>query len=47
MTGSGKAQVLKEILEDGVPYPAQRAAAGANRATWFIDEDAATMLTTT
>ncbi|NND04629.1 MAG: 6-phosphogluconolactonase, partial [Acidimicrobiia bacterium] len=44
--GEGKAQVVKEILEDGVPHPAQRAAENAVAATWFLDEAAASMLST-
>lgn len=40
VTGDGKAQVVKEILQDQVPYPAQVAARGAKKATWFLDEAA-------
>lgn len=45
VTGQGKAKVLKQILEDGIDYPAQRVASTARRATWFVDESAAGCLT--
>ena len=44
VTGDAKAQVVKEILEDGVPYPAQRAAENAVTVTWFLDDAAASLL---
>ncbi len=44
VTGEGKATVVREVIAQGVPYPAQRAAAGARRVTWFLDEAAAAEL---
>lgn len=44
VTGENKGQVVKEILIDAVPYPAQRAASNATKSTWFLDEAAAAML---
>ena len=44
VTGAGKADVVREILQEAVPYPAQRASSGAKQATWFLDEAAAAQL---
>jgi 6-phosphogluconolactonase len=44
VTGAAKAVVLARILDRRLDYPAQRVAAGANRVTWLIDEDAASAL---
>lgn len=44
VTGSNKADVLREILVEDVPHPAQRVAGGSSNVTWFLDEPAATRL---
>ena len=44
VTGEGKAEVLKEMLIDGIAHPAQRAAENAVAVTWFIDTAAAALL---
>jgi len=44
VTGAAKAGVLREIMVDGVPYPAQRASAESKKATWFLDHAAAAEL---
>ncbi len=44
VTGEGKAPIVKEILIESKPYPAQRAAESALLATWFLDEAAASLL---
>jgi 6-phosphogluconolactonase len=44
VTGAGKASVLREIIVDGVPYPAQKVAEGSRTVTWFLDSAAASQL---
>jgi 6-phosphogluconolactonase len=44
VTGEGKARVLRQILDRGVEYPAQRVAAGAKKVTWLLDAAAASAL---
>ena len=44
VTGVAKAAIVRQIIVDGVPYPAQQAAASARRVTWFLDHEAAGML---
>ncbi len=44
--GEGKAEVLSEIIDDGLPYPAQRVASGADAVRWMVDEAAASQLRT-
>lgn len=44
VTGVGKAQVVREILEDAAAYPAQRVAAGSADVTWLLDAAAASQL---
>jgi 6-phosphogluconolactonase len=41
VTGEDKAEVLAEIVDDHVPYPAQLVASGAGSVTWYLDEAAA------
>lgn len=44
-TGAGKSSVLREIIVEAHPYPAQRVAAAATgRVSWFVDEAAASEL---
>jgi 6-phosphogluconolactonase len=45
VTGETKGDMLRRILEGGEPFPAQRVAAGAEDATWFLDAAAASRLT--
>lgn len=40
-TGKGKAEVLKDILEEGLDYPAKRV---QSNVTWLLDTDAAHLL---
>ena len=40
-TGEAKAEVVAEILEGTVVFPARRAMEGAGRVTWFLDRAAA------
>ncbi len=42
--GADKAEVLSQIIDDGLPFPAQRVAAGADAARWMVDEAAASKL---
>jgi 6-phosphogluconolactonase len=42
VTGALKAPVLAEIFSGDTNYPAARAAAGARKVIWMVDEDAAT-----
>ena len=42
--GEGKAGVLAQIIDDELPYPAQRVAAGAESVRWLVDEAAASQL---
>jgi 6-phosphogluconolactonase/glucosamine-6-phosphate isomerase/deaminase len=44
--GEGKAEVLSQIIDDGVQFPAQRVASGADAVRWMIDEAAASKLST-
>ena len=44
--GEGKAEVLSQIIDDGLPFPAQRVASGAEAVRWMIDEAAASKLRT-
>lgn len=44
--GEGKAEVLSQIIDEGVPFPAQRVASGADAVRWMIDEAAASKLRT-
>lgn len=46
VTGAAKASVVKEIIADGVPYPAQQVAGSARNITWFLDSQAAALLDT-
>jgi 6-phosphogluconolactonase/glucosamine-6-phosphate isomerase/deaminase len=41
VTGEDKAEVLAEIVDDHVPYPAQLVASGVGSVTWYLDEAAA------
>ena len=43
-TGETKAEVVAEILEGEVAYPARRAMEGAQKVTWFVDRAAAAHL---
>ena len=45
VTGAAKAEMIRRILEDGEPLPAQQVAAGAAHVTWYLDEAAASRLT--
>lgn len=45
VTGEAKAGMIRRVLEDGEPLPAQRVAAGAANVTWFLDAAAASQLT--
>jgi len=44
VTGAAKSTVLREIIVDKIPHPAQRVAAGARQVTWYIDEAAGSEL---
>ena len=44
--GEGKAQVLSQIIDEGLPFPAQRVASGADAVRWMVDEGAASQLRT-
>lgn len=44
VTGDSKADMMRRILIDGEPLPAQRVADGAADATWLLDEAAAAAL---
>ena len=44
VTGEGKAEMVRRIVERGEPLPAQRVAAGADDVTWFLDAAAASRL---
>jgi 6-phosphogluconolactonase len=44
VTGANKAEVVREIIEEEAPYPAQRVAAGASNVTWLFDAEAAARL---
>ena len=44
VTGPAKAGVVKEIVTDAAPYPAQQVVASARRVTWFLDAAAAARL---
>lgn len=44
VTGANKATVVREIIEDGVEYPAQRVAAGAGDVVWLFDAAAAELI---
>ncbi len=45
VTGGGKADVLRRILDDGEPFPARRVASGAEgEVTWMLDAAAASQL---
>lgn len=44
--GESKASVLSQIIDDGLPLPAQRVASGAGKVRWMIDEAAASQLRT-
>lgn len=44
VTGADKADVVRQIIDEGVPYPAQRVAAGAKDVTWLLDSAAAAAL---
>lgn len=44
--GAAKAEVLSQIIDDGLPLPAQRVASGADAVRWMIDEAAASKLRT-
>jgi 6-phosphogluconolactonase/glucosamine-6-phosphate isomerase/deaminase len=37
VTGEAKADVVREIIVDGVPYPARQVVASARKVTWFLD----------
>ena len=41
VTGASKADIVRQIIEDAVEYPAQRVAAGASKVTWMFDAAAA------
>lgn len=43
-TGAGKAGIVREILVDAAPYPAQQVAAGADNVVWYLDAAAAAAL---
>ena len=42
--GQGKAEVMSQIIDDGLPFPAQRVASGADAVRWMLDEAAASKL---
>lgn len=44
VTGAAKAGIIKEIVTDAAPYPAQQVVASARRVTWFLDAAAAARL---
>lgn len=44
VTGDAKADVVKEIITDSAPHPAQQVIASARKVTWFLDDDAAAQL---
>ena len=44
VTGKSKAQVVAEILNEGVDHPAHRAMEGMADVTWFLDDAAASEL---
>lgn len=44
VTGETKAEVVAEIIEQAVPYPARTAMEGAADVTWFLDHGAASHL---
>jgi 6-phosphogluconolactonase len=44
--GEGKAKVLSQIIDQGLPFPAQRVASGADAVRWMVDEAAASHLST-
>ena len=44
VTGANKAEVVREIIEDEVAYPAQRVAAGADDVLWLFDAAAASRI---
>ena len=44
--GEGKAEVLSQIIDEDLPYPAQRVASGADAVRWMVDEAAASQLRT-
>jgi 6-phosphogluconolactonase len=44
VTGDTKAEMLRRILIDEEPLPAQRVSAGAQRTTWLLDKAAAARL---
>ena len=46
VTGKAKAAMLARIIDQQEPLPAQRVAAGNPNTTWFLDEAAASLLTT-
>lgn len=37
VTGANKSSVVREILEEAVPYPAQQVASGASDVIWLLD----------
>jgi 6-phosphogluconolactonase len=43
-TGKGKAQVVAEILNEGVQHPAHKVMQGMADVTWFLDDAAASQL---
>lgn len=47
VTGASKAQVVAEILNEGVDHPARRVMEGLADVTWFLDDEAAARLSTT
>ncbi len=44
VTGEAKADVVREIIVDGVPHPAQQVVASARKVTWFLDAAAGAQL---
>lgn len=44
VTGESKAEVVAQILEGEVDYPARRVMEGAADVTWFLDDGAASLL---
>jgi 6-phosphogluconolactonase len=47
VTGDHKADMIRRVVGDGEPLPAQRVAAGAESVTWMLDEAAAAHLSGT
>lgn len=45
VTGEAKATMVRRIVEEREPFPAQQVAAGAEDVSWFLDDAAASRLT--